>query len=70
MDSNEKKILYIREFLYTRQQKLKQDLDESIYQINIRKNWNRFNFDSVIEKYYLYRSFQILYDEIIKILNL
>lgn len=70
MDLNERKILFLREYLYNKQEKLKIDLDEAIYSINIRKNWNRFNFDSLIEKYYLYRSFQLLYDEIIKILNL
>lgn len=70
MDKNEKILLYLREYLYNRQQLLKDDLDEAIYLICQRKQWNRQNFDSVIEKYYLYRSFQILYDEIIKILNL
>lgn len=70
MDLNERKILFLREYLYNKQEKLKFDLEESIYSINIRKNWNRPNFDSIIEKYYLYRSFQLLYDEIIKILNL
>ena len=70
MDPYERKVLFLYEFLYSREEKLRRDLDESIYQICIRKNWNRQNFDSVIEKYYFYRSFMNLYDEIIKILNL
>lgn len=70
MTSEERIILFLREYLYNKEEKLKNDLDESIYIICQRKQWNRSNFDSVIEKYYLYRSFQILYDEIIKILNL
>lgn len=69
MDQNERIILFIREYLYNREEFLKSDLDNAIYEICQRKKWNRQNFDSVIEKYYLYRAFKILYDEIIKILN-
>lgn len=70
MTPEERKILFLQELMINKQEKLKDDLDEAIYRICIRKHWNRQNFDDVIEKYYLYRSFMILYDEIIKILNL
>lgn len=70
MTVDERKILYIQEYLYQQEYLLESDLKESVYNVCIKKKWNADNFNKLYQAYCNYRAFQKVSFDLRQILNL
>lgn len=69
MTDEERKVLYLFEYLYNEEVNYKYKLEQAIYTICIKKKWNADNFNAVIQAFYSYKTFQKLNSDISAILT-